>query len=95
MVVLEDYVVDDVPMPDGSVRSIEEGEVPDALKARAVKGKLRYFVAKNSWGTNRPDRGLTDGRTRFHADYLNLPVKRNNQEQPVSSAGYFVLPPGY
>ncbi|MGE0173328.1 MAG: hypothetical protein AB7T49_11095 [Oligoflexales bacterium] len=95
MVVLEDYVVDNVTAPDGSIVSVGEGEVADDLKERAIKGNLRYFVAKNSWGTNRPDRGLTDGRTRFHVDYLDQPILRKKQNEFASSAGYFVLPPGY
>ena len=52
--------------------SIEEGEVSDDLKEMAVEGDLRYFVVKNSWGSNRPERGLINGESRLEADYLNM-----------------------
>jgi hypothetical protein len=94
MVVLEDYTVDNVPDENGGFFSIEEGEVSDELKQKALEGDVRYLVAKNSWGTDRPDRGLTDGYTRFDTDYMNLPIARESGGKS-SALSLFVLPPGY
>ncbi|MGE0174155.1 MAG: hypothetical protein AB7T49_15265 [Oligoflexales bacterium] len=94
MVVLEDYAVDNVPDGNGGFFSIEEGDVSDDLKKMALEGDVRYLVAKNSWGTDRPDRGLTDGYTRFDAEYMNLPFARESGGS-ASALSLFVLPPGY
>ena len=99
MIVLEDYVVDNVP----GVGHIGEGDVSPELKAAALQGELVYLKAKNSWGTHRAERGLTDGYTAFNADYLNatLPWKAGeDDENPAHATWYttltgFVLPPGY
>lgn len=98
MVVLEDYTVDNVP----GYGSLGEGELSAEEKAAAVNGDLNYLVSKNSWGANRPDRGLTDGYTRFYSDYLfsNLAWKWSADSTPDQVSYYttltdFVLPPGF
>ncbi len=97
MLVLEDYTVDDVP----GVGHIGEGEVSDELKTKALSGKLATLKAKNSWGTDRPDRGLSDGYTSFVADYLLKPIKWVPENSDDGEGDYysalqgFVLPPGY
>ena len=98
MVVLEDYVVDNVP----GVGTIGEGDVSPELKQLALQGNLRYLKAKNSWGTNRPERGLIDGYTRFNWDYINGQLAwKADGEDPNSSVSYyttltdFTLPAGY
>lgn len=99
MVVLEDYVVDQVPDGKGGFFSIQEGDVSPELKAKALEGKLRYFKAKNSWGTKRPDRGLIDGYQRFYRDYLDVPFalasESGRSSLYSSSLSEFILPPGY
>jgi hypothetical protein len=98
MVVLEDYVVDNVPDGQGVI-SIEEGDVAPALKERALAGDVRYLKIKNSWGTNRADRGIIDGYHRFYSSYLNVPFEvtsENSGQSHFSSAlSQFILPPGY
>lgn len=95
MVVLEDYTVDHVP----GVGSIGEGDVSQELKDKALLGITQTLVAKNSWGKNRPDRGLTDGYTRFEMEYLNAQLEWTD-EGSTSGEFYttltdFVLPKGY
>ena len=46
MVVLHDYVVDNVP----GVGRIDEGDVSDELKEKALEGDVVLLKAKNSWG---------------------------------------------
>jgi hypothetical protein len=95
MVVLHDYTVDNVP----GVGSIGEGDVSEELQAKALDGDLNYFVAKNSWGTNRPERGITDGYTRFFDGYLTKQLEWKDEGQETGSfyttLQEFVLPPGY
>jgi len=96
MVALSDYVVDDVP----GIGTIGEGNVSDDEKILALDGNLRYLVSKNSWGTNRPDRGLTDGFTRFDKAYLEgqLPWRSGEDDEKITyytTLTGFVLPPGY
>lgn len=99
LLVLEDYVVENVP----GVGMIGEGDVSPELKEAALQGDLKYLVAKNSWGTERPDRGLSDGYTRFTADYLNrpLPFGLNDEETDISRGSWvsalneFIVPPGF
>lgn len=98
MVVLEDYVVDNVP----GVGSIGEGDVSPELKQLALQGDIRYLKVKNSWGTNRPDRGLIDGYTRFDFAYFNSQLAwKTDGEAASSPVNYyttltdFTLPPGY
>jgi hypothetical protein len=85
LVVLEDYVVD-----HPELGRLGEGDMDDATKDQALNGDLVYLKAKNSWGTDRPERGLTDGYTRFTMDYL--------LESSAEEIGYqytsFVLPTG-
>lgn len=85
LVVLEDYVVNH---PELGI--IGEGDASDWIKQKAMEGDLMYVKAKNSWGTNRPDRGLTDGYTRFTVDYL-LDASRQEVGYQYTS---FVLPVG-
>lgn len=99
MVVLEDYVVDRAPDGRGGLMSIGEGDVSTELKARALQGDVRYLKIKNSWGTNRADRGITDGYHKFYSDYLDVPWEVVDEQ---GSGGYyasalknFILPPGY
>lgn len=94
MVIIDDYVVDDVP----EVGSIGEGEVSADLKEKALKGKIRYFKVKNSWGVNRSERGLSDGYSRINLDYLmtNMPWELDDgTEMPSSAFMEVVLPPEY
>lgn len=96
MVVLQDYAVKDVP----GIGVIAEGDQPDEVKAKAIEGSLTMLKAKNSWGKNRPDRGLTDGYTRFDIEYLTSQLEWKSDETGSSSEFYttlsdFVLPPGY
>lgn len=99
LVVLEDYVVENVP----GIGSLGEGELSPELKAQALNGDVVYFKAKNSWGTNRPERGLTDGYTAFRIDYLNanLPWSMDPWVTDPEKANWytalngFILPAGY
>lgn len=99
LLVLEDYVVENVP----GVGSIGEGDVSSELKEAALQGELKYLVAKNSWGTERPDRGLSDGYTRFTADYLNRPLPFGLPEDATDISGgswysalsQFIVPPEF
>jgi hypothetical protein len=96
LVVLEDYTVKNAP----GFGEIGEGDVSDAMKQAALEGEIVTFKAKNSWGTNRADRGLTDGYTRFDAAYLfsQLEWKAENEgdeNEFATTLRYFVIPPGY
>jgi hypothetical protein len=72
-------------------------------QVRCRSSAYRYLVVKNSWGTNRPDRGLSDGYTRFNMDFLNrpLPFGLEHGESDISKGRWysalsgFVLPPKY
>ena len=99
MVVLEDYVVTNVP---GHIGPLPEGNLPDEVKLAALEGDLVYLKAKNSWGTDRPNRGLTDGYNRFDNDYLTKQLAwKWSEDSDASQVSYyttltdFVLPPGY
>jgi hypothetical protein len=94
--VLEDYTVKDVP----GIGEIGEGDVSPELKAAALLGTVTSFKAKNSWGKDRPERGLTDGYTTFNADYLfsQLGWKSGDDDDDLfyyTTLTDFVLPPGY
>ncbi len=96
MVVLEDYTVKNAP----GFGDIGEGDVSDDMKAAALQGEIVTFKAKNSWGKDRPDRGLTDGYTRFDAAYLFSQLEWKYGEDSDYTSFYttltdFVLPPGY
>lgn len=89
MLVLEDYAVDNVP----GVGSIEEGDVSDELKAKALEGDLRHLVVKNSWST-----GVTNGYHRFTRGYLDAQLGWKNANGALdyyTTLGSFILPPGY
>jgi len=72
LVVLEDFTVVNVP----GVGPLGEGDMEEDQRELALRGDLNYFVVKNSWGTNRPNRGLTDGYTGFKIGYLNAQLPR-------------------
>jgi hypothetical protein len=103
LLVLEDYTVDNVP----GIGTLGEGEMSDDLKQAALLGDVTTIKAKNSWGTNRPERGLADGHTAFTIGYLNSPIPWHKAEQyegqpaTQSNANWrsplsqFILPPGY
>lgn len=95
MVALEDYVVTNVP----GYGTIGEGNTSDEVKQAALQGELVYLKSKNSWGTNRPDRGLTDGYTRFDVPYMTEQLEWKRGESEVTSfytgLSGFILPPGY
>lgn len=99
MVVIEDYVVENVPDGQGGFMTLGEGDLSDELKNLAVEGELKYFVVKNSWGSNRPERGLIDGETRLNADYLNKPItyvdNKGEELYKASTLSSFHLPAGY
>lgn len=89
MLILEDYAVDDVP----GVGSIEEGDVSDEMKVKALEGKLRHFVVKNSWSAS-----VTDGYHRFTRSYLDAQLAWKNPSGTFdyyTTLSAFVLPPGY
>lgn len=98
MLVLEDYTVDNVP----GYGDLGEGDLSAETKAAALDGDLNYLVAKNSWGKNRPERGLSDGYTRFTKDYLQGQLAWKWSEDSTAdqvsfytTLNNFVLPPGY
>jgi hypothetical protein len=98
LTVLEDYTVTDVP----GVGSIGRGEVSEELQEQALLGKLDTLVVKNSWGVNRPERGIKDGITLFDRSYLEdqfaWKVDDEDPESPVNwytTLGGFILPAGY
>ena len=99
LVVLEDYVVENVP----GIGHIGEGEVTPEHKEAALRGDVSYLVVKNSWGRERPDRGLSDGYTRFTMDFLNrpLPFDLDDGDSDIShgtwysALGSFIIPPEY
>jgi hypothetical protein len=96
MVVLSDYTVSNVP----GIGVLGKGEMSADLKTKALLGDVSSLVAKNSWGTNRPERGLTDGYTSFDINYLNDPWTWKDFDGTGADAIYpaltdFELPPGY
>jgi hypothetical protein len=99
LIVLEDYVVNNVP----GVGRIGEGDVSNDLKEKALDGTVEYLVVKNSWGTDRAERGITDGYTRFEMKYLDqpLPFDLNHGDSDLkngiwySALSNFILPPEY
>jgi hypothetical protein len=100
LLVLEDYTVKNVP----GVGEIGEGDVSDELKNLALQGDLTSLKAKNSWGTGRPERGLTDGHTAFTRSYLDDTIAWKIDEDGGNddrnktwrnALRNFVLPPGY
>jgi hypothetical protein len=98
LTVLEDYTVTNVP----GIGRIGRGDVSAELKEKALEGEIETLVVKNSWGVNRPDRGIREGITAFDQQYLEgqFPWLRN-PEDPASGALWyttlssFILPPGY
>ncbi|MCX6117101.1 MAG: hypothetical protein NT027_06145 [Proteobacteria bacterium] len=99
LLVLEDYTVRNVP----GVGDLGEGNMSPEMKALALSGDVSSLKAKNSWGTNRPERGLTDGHTSFTIEYLDavLPWAREEGDTDERNAYWhnalsdFILPPGY
>ncbi|HET9237653.1 MAG TPA: hypothetical protein VFO10_10400 [Oligoflexus sp.] len=98
LTVLEDYTVTDVP----GIGSIGRGEVSEELQAQALLGTLDTLVVKNSWGVDRPERGIKEGITLFDRSYLeNQFAWKEDDEDPESpvnwytTLGGFVLPAGY
>lgn len=95
MVVLSDYTVNNAP----GFGYIGEGVVTDEMKEAALAGDIVLLKAKNSWGTNRPDRGLTDGFTRFDWEYLTSTLAwrwgDTDESSFYTTLTNFVLPPGY
>ncbi len=93
MVVVTDYVADNVP----GVGTVGEGAVSQEIREAALKGDLRYIKVKNSWGVDRAERGLTDGYSKLYLDYLMEEINWDIDDHkftasPVQS---FILPPGY
>ncbi len=93
LLVLEDYTVADVP----GLGDLGEGDVEKFMQDQALQGRPVTLVGKNSWGSNRPERGLSDGYTRFTVDWLDTPhpweeVKPNGDYSPLNA---FILPQGY
>jgi hypothetical protein len=81
--------------------TLPEGDLPPEQKQAALQGRIKHLKAKNSWGSNRPDRGLTDGYTRFDYKYLTSQLAwKNGEDDPTDVSWYttlsdFVVPPGY
>jgi hypothetical protein len=98
LTVLEDYTVVDVP----GIGSIGRGEVSEELQEQALLGTLDQLVVKNSWGVNRPERGIKDGITFFDRSYLEDQFAWKEDDEDIESPVYwyttlggFVLPAGY
>jgi hypothetical protein len=98
LTVLEDYTVTDVP----GVGRIGRGDVSAELKEKALEGQIETLIVKNSWGVNRPDRGIREGITAFDQKYLEGQYPwLENPDSPGSQALWyttlssFILPPGY
>lgn len=99
LLVLDDYTVKNVP----GYGYLGEGNMKPEIKAAALEGELVTLKAKNSWGINRPQRGLIDGHTAFTAEYINASIpwsddgESTNQDEATwySPLSDFVLPPGY
>lgn len=98
LTVLEDYTVTDVP----GIGSIGRGDVSAELKEKALEGRIETLIVKNSWGVNRPDRGIREGITAFDQRYLEGQFRwLDNPDSPTSDALWyttlssFILPPGY
>ena len=103
LVVLEDYTVNNVP----GIGFLGEGDMSDELKAAALDGDIVTIKSKNSWGANRPSRGLADGHTAFTIDYLNRAISWMYSDESkgqvasptnsykASALSEFVLPVGY
>jgi hypothetical protein len=85
LVALEDYTVNNVP----GYGHLGRGDMTPEKKNAAVKGDLDTFIAKNSWGKNRTDRGMVDGYTAFYRDYL-----LGDSKYPEFLQG-FILPAGF
>jgi hypothetical protein len=98
LTVLKDYSVIDVP----GMGSVGYGDMSREIKERAVEGTLDTLVVKNSWGANRPDRGIKDGISYFDRSYLESQFAwKWKEEDPDSTVNWytslngFILPPGY
>lgn len=93
LVVLSDYVVNNVP----GYGWLGEGDMDEETKEAALLGELVYLKAKNSWGTNRADRGLTDGYTRFDLPYMTgqLLWQGDGYSNYHQALKMFILPPGF
>jgi hypothetical protein len=98
LTVLEDYTVKDVP----GIGAIGRGEVSEELQQQALLGTLDTLLVKNSWGVDRPERGIKNGITLFDRSYLEdqFAWKEDDEdpESPVNwytTLGGFVLPAGY
>lgn len=98
LVVLDDYMVGEVPGL-APPQIMGEGNYGKEYRHLALKGKIMHLRAKNSWGKNRPDRGLTDGYTRFDWEYLSSQLEWKWGDSAMTSRyttlKNFVLPPGY
>ncbi len=98
LIVAEDYTVTDVP----GLGRIGRGDVSPELKEKALEGMIESLVVKNSWGSNRPDRGIRNGITTFDRRYLEsqFPWKLDSDDPEAGVEWYttlssFVLPAGY
>lgn len=93
MVVITDYTADNVP----GVGSVEEGPVSPEVREAALEGTLRYFRVKNSWGSSRAERGLTDGYSRLYLNYMMEEINWDidGDKFTAPSVQEFILPPGY
>lgn len=92
LLVLHDYVVDDVE----EFGQLGEGDLEPELKDLALTGNMRYVVAKNSWGEDRTDRPwLKNGYTRLSWDYLRARYFDENSETFRTFMSGVVLPEGY
>jgi len=98
LIVAEDYTVTNVP----GYGRIGRGDVSPELKEKALEGLLESLVVKNSWGFNRPDRGIKNGITSFDRQYLESQFPwKNDADNPEAGVEWyttltsFVLPTGY
>lgn len=92
IVVLHDYTVKNVP----GVGSIGEGDLDEPTKALALQGELDYLIAKNSWGSHRPDRPwIGNGYSRFSWDYLTKTYYDPEDQRFYPFLSSVVFPPGY
>ena len=107
MTVLEDYEAETLehgPLKAGV--TLDPVQAADKLAAALLdSSKVTLLRMKNSWGTDRPDRGMVPGFPGYHdmtIDYANGPIAWcpdrepggpcTGEAQPLRS---FMLPPGY
>lgn len=102
--VIEDYVVSGIDPQTGKKFYVGEGEATPYEKwLAAYYGKLEYFVIKNSWGSDRPDRPSYEregekGYHKLNASYVLSwlkETKEGSSSRATPAVQGFILPPGF